>query len=521
MSPRIYLRLWMAGLVLGCVLLWLKPYTGYMDADYYYAGAKTLYAGKGFTDFTLWNYLNKPLSLPGPSHTYWMPLASILAWLGMLVAGNHSLLAARVPFLLLFSFVPPMMGWLSWRCWQNRSRAIASGLLVLVSGYFLKFVTEPDGFAPLFLAGIGLIALLREPRQNPWRAFALGLLAGLIHLTRADGLAWMGLLFLYLMYEGIRSHLRPSMIGVDLLLLLAGYLIPTAPWYWRNITSFGQLMTSGGFKAAYLVKYDQLFTYPAELLNFQTWWAAGPAAILGPRWQALKINLLSLWAVFCLIVLPPFIWLGVRKTWRKGISAFLLLAAQAFFGVMTFVFPLVGLRGGLLHSGAIFMPAVWLVVPAGVAAVTEWLRSKPRFSQMTEGFMSFSLISILTLVTGFVLWLDFTTDVSVSQADTWQTYANVDAAIATADGAQPYTILVNNPPAYYVATGQQAIAIPYGDLQTIRRVATDFKAQYLAMDGNYTETFPELYQDQTHPPAGFTWLGRVDGLTIFRVEGQP
>lgn len=243
--------------------------------------------------------------------------------------------------------------------------------------------------------------------------------------------------------------------------------------------------------------------------------------MLAPRWQALKINLLSLWAVFCLIVLPPFIWMGIRRTWQRRVTPFLLLAGLAFFGLMTFVFPLVGMRGGLLHSGAIFMPALWLVVPAGAASFTDWIRSHARFNQMSEVFVQFSMVVLLTLVTVFVLWTDFRADPAVSQANTWTTYRAVDESLTALTGDTDYTILVNNPPAYYAVNGQKAIAIPYGDLNTILQVSQDFEARYLALDDNYTDRFPQLYQDPADLPAGFELLTRVGGISLFRLEAQP
>ena len=56
---------------------------GYMDAEYYYAGGLRLAGGDGFTEPFIWNYLDNPPGLPHPSHTYWMPLASLVAYLGI------------------------------------------------------------------------------------------------------------------------------------------------------------------------------------------------------------------------------------------------------------------------------------------------------------------------------------------------------------------------------------------------------------------------------------------------------
>src|SRR5215813_13757021 len=74
---------------------------GNIDADYYFMGGVRLAQGQGFTENYIWNYFNDPVSLPQPSHAYWMPLASILTALGMWLTGNQTFAAGRLAFILL------------------------------------------------------------------------------------------------------------------------------------------------------------------------------------------------------------------------------------------------------------------------------------------------------------------------------------------------------------------------------------------------------------------------------------
>ncbi|MCL4251506.1 MAG: hypothetical protein KJ065_25365, partial [Anaerolineae bacterium] len=55
----------------------------YTDAYYHFNAAAQLAGGQGLTDAYLWNYIGAPLSLPAPSHLYWMPFTSITAAAGM------------------------------------------------------------------------------------------------------------------------------------------------------------------------------------------------------------------------------------------------------------------------------------------------------------------------------------------------------------------------------------------------------------------------------------------------------
>jgi hypothetical protein len=78
-----YLTLFILGIVSSLLPLFLETVPGYMDAEYYFAGARRIFEGQGSTEMILWNYLDDPQGLPHPAHTYWMPLTSYVAALGM------------------------------------------------------------------------------------------------------------------------------------------------------------------------------------------------------------------------------------------------------------------------------------------------------------------------------------------------------------------------------------------------------------------------------------------------------
>ncbi len=60
--------------------------------------------GYGFSEKIIWQYLDDPQGIPTPSHTYWMPLTSILAAAGYAIQDNFR--AAQIPFWLLSGFLP-------------------------------------------------------------------------------------------------------------------------------------------------------------------------------------------------------------------------------------------------------------------------------------------------------------------------------------------------------------------------------------------------------------------------------
>jgi hypothetical protein len=106
MTRYIYLVLFILGLGMTSLASLFQTAPGYMDADYYFATGIQLAGGKGFTEPFLWNYLEQPGSLPHPSHAYWMPLASLLAGLGLSLVGNFDFTSARLRFLFVAGLVP-------------------------------------------------------------------------------------------------------------------------------------------------------------------------------------------------------------------------------------------------------------------------------------------------------------------------------------------------------------------------------------------------------------------------------
>src|SRR5436190_13445556 len=93
------------------IILFVASYQtipGNIDADYYFMGGLRLAQGHGFTENFIWNYLNDPASIPQPSHSYWLPLASILTALGMWSTGSQSFAAGRLAFIVLSVLVTPL-----------------------------------------------------------------------------------------------------------------------------------------------------------------------------------------------------------------------------------------------------------------------------------------------------------------------------------------------------------------------------------------------------------------------------
>ena len=106
MKSRYFYIIFLISIVIYIGAAFAGPVPGYMDAAYYYSGGVSLANGVGFFEPFLWNYLNNPDVLPNPSHTYWMPLASILTGFSIMLLGSEKYFTARFPFIIIASLVP-------------------------------------------------------------------------------------------------------------------------------------------------------------------------------------------------------------------------------------------------------------------------------------------------------------------------------------------------------------------------------------------------------------------------------
>ena len=393
MTLRHYLLLALLGLALLSLVSAFQSAPGYMDADYYYAGGLQLARGHGFSEPFLWNYLDNPGGIPHPSHAYWMPLASLLAALGASLFGPGSWTAGRIGFLLVGAAVPPLTAALAWRFTSRRNLALISGLLAIFSAFYLPFLPVTDTFGLYMLLGgiffLLLIELYSSSRRLavPYLAGLLGLTAGLMHLTRADGVLWLLLALIAILFGRQRAQPWRGSLAASAA-ALGGYLLVMGPWFVRNYLAFGMPLGPGGARMLWLKSYDELLIYPASRLSFATWWESGIASILKARLWALGINLQRTLAEQGEIFLLPFIALGLWHYRREKTILVVGLGWLLTFAAMTLAFPFAGARGGFFHSAAAFQPVWWVLAPVGFDRAVEWTSRNRGWKVERRGFYS-------------------------------------------------------------------------------------------------------------------------------------
>ncbi len=527
MNWRHYTILFVIGLLVPFAVSRFQSLPGYMDADYYFAGGIQLAQGKGFTEPYIWNYLSDPQTLPHPSHTYWMPLASIVSALGMWITGQITYAAGRLPFILLSACVPLLTAALAFDISRQTRLAMTSGLLSIFSMYYAPFMPVPDNYALYMLLGGAF--LLLAPRNQKWIPLALGALAGSMTLARSDGLLWLGLAGLTVMWKSTSSPLslwervRLALSKVEVmrvipagLLALLGYLLTMGFWHDRNVTLFDSFMTPGGGRLLWLQSYNETFIHPPEKLTRESFLQAGWDLALQNRVRAFNSNFSNTFAAQGEIFLFPLMLIGLwqlRRNLRTRIAAtgWLIL-----FAVMTVIFPFAGSRGSFFHAGAAFQPYWWVAAPLGMDAVVSWLRKRGRF---TDGNAPYVFQGIIVLLAIFMTV--YLVNIRVI-ADGWARddaiYASVEKELLD-NGISPMdVVIVRNPPGYFISSWRPAVALPFGDEETILQVAEKFGAKVLVLeDGGTFEAIQDLFDDpQSHP--AFVYLGEVNEAKLYRIE---
>ena len=520
MTWRSTLALMFFGLVVAGLVAAFQPAPGYMDADYYYAGGMQLVNGHGFSEPYLWNYLDDPAGIPHPSHGYWMPLASILAASGAWIFGHASWLAARTGSLLVAALIPPITAALAWSFTSRRDLAFTSGLLAVFPAYYVIYLPLTDTFGLYMLFG-GLFFLVLFRKSSAINPLILGLLAGMMHLSRADGVLWLLIAFLADLFIFQKPSKGKFLFVLSFLTLtLAGYLLVMTPWFIRNIHAFGSILAPGASKALWLTSYDQLFSYPASLISFNSWLNSGMAAIVKVRLWALGINLERTLAEQGEIFLLPLVGIGL---WHMRKDQSVRLAALAWFltlSLMTFVFPFAGARGGFFHSGAALQPVWWALAPLGLDRVITWGKQRRGWNMAQAGMVFRSALVVFAV---FLTASIFYGRVAGGGTEaTWgyenEKYSRIDSNLVGLGMSPTSVVMVVNPPGFFLSSGNPAIPIPNGDVNTILFAAHRYGAKYLILE---QDGIPAgLVQVYLHPndQAGLIHLGTAEGAQLYEIQ---
>ncbi|NJN98044.1 MAG: hypothetical protein HC875_30170 [Anaerolineales bacterium] len=528
---------------------WPQQQPNYMDAAYSYVNALNLLAGRGFVEDFVWNYLGQPGLPPQPSHLYWMPLTSILAWFGMAL-GGASYRAAQVPFVLLAALLAPLSYLTAYLLSGQRRLGWLAGWLAIFSGFYVPFWTAIDNFTPFAITGsLALLAAwlgmggagsreygvgskesnleLSDPRpltpvsHSPLWLFAAGIFAGLAHLARADGPLLLITILLFYLLRFTIYDLRFTSHGSRLMLLLIGYFVVMAPWFIRNWQVTGTFLPIAGSQTIWLTTYDELFSYGREL-SARTLLAQGVGPALAGRWWALTINLQTVLAVWGMIFLTPLALLGGWYLRRHLLIQLAGLYALLLFGAMTLVLLFPGARGGLFHSGTALLPFIYAAALIGLEQAIEWIAVRRRHWDAAAAKQVFGLALVVMAfsLSSFIYYRQVLRNNAWNSADAL--YPAIAAWVAQTNPAA--TVMIGNPPAYRYHGGGLSVIVPNETIETTLTAAHHYKADYLILDHNHPAPLTEIYtKTVTHPGLSLAHTFTDNGgnpIYIFKIN-QP
>jgi hypothetical protein len=517
-----------------------------MDAAYSYVNALNLVAGRGFVEDFVWIYLDNPDPPPHPSHLYWMPLTSILAWLGMLV-GGPTYRVAQVPFIIISALLAPITYLVAWIASRQRWQSWLAGLLIIFSGYYVSFWTAIDNFAPF--AVTGSLALLTAWRamnnetmnsetmnngamdneqiqifgsHSPYFAsylIASGVFVGLAHLSRADGplllIAIVLTYLLHLIFHSLSviqpaSRIKPYVLRFTFyalrftLFLTLGYLLIMAPWFIRNWLVAGTPLPTAGSQTIWLATTDNLlssyaglFSYNREL-SVRTFFAQDINAILQGRWWVLMTNLKTVLAVWGMIFLLPLAFVGFWYLRRYLLMQLAGVYALMLFIAMTLIFAFPGALGGLFHSGAALLPFIYATSVVGLDKTVDWVAARRHYwdARLAKMFFGTAVLVLAVALSGFLYYG------RVIRNNTWNNADRLYPTIAEWVFSQNpgATVMINNPPAYRYHGGGLSVVIPNEDIETTLQAARRYHVDYLILEPTRPVPLAEIYEQTVDHP---------------------
>jgi 4-amino-4-deoxy-L-arabinose transferase-like glycosyltransferase len=534
------------GVILFCLALavrllaaWLLTGPPYMDAAYYTVGARQLAGGAGFDEPFLWHYLDDPAGLPHPGFLYWMPFPSLLAApFATLMPG--SFFALQLPFVLLSALLPLVAYHLAWKITGRRRSAWLAGVLTVFSGFFFPYWTLPETFTPFAVFGsVALWLVGRETRGagdnrrcEGWLAYLLaGLLVGLAHLTRADGVLLLPVVALGPLISSPTRNTQQatsdkprssrlvvghwSLVISHWLLVILGYLLVMGPWFLRNFALIGAPLSPAGAKTLWLRVYDDLFCYGCDL-SLSSYVAWGWGNILHSKLSALWINFQRLLAEDGLIFLFPFILVGLYRLRRRPVfvlSSVYLLLAYLLHSV-AFTFP--GPRGGFFHATAAVLLFLFTAGAEGLEVVVRWAGRRRRWNlrQAQAVFATATMVGVVILSV-YVMAMHLP-----AWRDAGAVYRDVATWLDAQHGSDVPTVMVGNPPSFHYYAGVPAVVVPNGGVQTVLDVCERYGVDYLVLDSNRPDPLDALYEGRVSHPRLAQAVTFEDGRVVVWRVGQ-
>jgi hypothetical protein len=408
---------------------------------------------------------------------------------------------------------------------KDRSMSLTAGFMAVFSGMYLVYLSLVESFSPyMFFGGLILFLtyLILESQKKSYRILLftmIGLLCGLMHLSRADGILWLGFVGVLILWRLIQKKNWMETIPSGFF-LVGGYLVLMLPWYLRNWNLFHGFFPPSNQSTLFLLGYNDNFLYPAGQITLQRWLDSGWQAILSIRLQAVGANLLTTSMIHFGLVLLPFFIVFLVENWKSVFTRWVMLCYLIQFIFMSVLFPFAGMRGGFFHSGSAFQIFFWVASSLGLyAAVRKLMARQRQTDQRIYGIFSIGVLVIL-LASSLLLYQQKVLGKEMSTSY-WQQgymdYIGLEQALLAHELPAGAGVMINNPPGFYLVSQRKAVVVPNASIEVVHDLANRYQIPYLILDENIVPELADFYQEGGSRD-GFEYLFTSGSFKVYRVE---
>ena len=515
---RTPIALYALALVVRLVLVALFPDPAYPDSYYYVDVARALADGRGFEVDFIWIFAEvggtvpaDPI-LPIPSNAHWMPLASIVQVPFIWLLGPTATASA-----LPFAFIGALAAPLAWAIGRDAGArpvvCVGAAVLTAIPGLLAVFLAQPDNFSLYQPLVAGALWMAARGLKGHARSFAIGgLLVGLATLSRNDGIlvgATLGLAFLWDRWRAWRSGgARVPAIPVWAAFACFGlFLMVMAPWWWRQLETFGQLSpsTSSG-KVLFLRSIEEWnsITTPATLDHLL---GQGIGPLIASRAGGFIAALDIFNTLVAVRFLLPLMLIGAWARRRSPDFG----PYFTYFGILFAFSSLVSAvhvpGGTFIHSAVALAPHGYLLALEGIAVVVTWIAARrprwkpataiPLFSAVIVGLAV--IVAIPGVIATHAVW-------GLERRERQAVGAALDLAGAAPDAR----ILSIDAAGYRYHTGRGGVVSPNDPIETIRDVAEAYRIEWLVIErDDAVPALAPIFHGESRP----RWVGpRLVGI---------
>ena len=520
---RIPLVLYALALVVRVVLIWHFPDPAYPDSFYYVDVARNLAEGRGFTIDLIWIFpevggtIPADPTLPIPSNTQWMPLASLFQMPFLALLGPTPW-ASALPFALIGSLAAPLTWAMARDAGVREWVAIGAGILVAVPVLSVVYMVQPDNFSlyqPLVLAALWMGA--RGLKGSPRAFAAAGLFAGLATLSRNDGLLVLGALGIAFLWDRSRRRAIPWSAAVGCVAL---FILVMAPWWLRQLAVFGSISPSTASGKVFFIRdiaeWNSITT-PATLDHLL---GMGFGPLLATRIGGLIAALMIYGTLVGGFILVPFMVIGGWARRRSlDFGPFFLYAGLLFaFSALVSAVHVPG--GTFIHSAVALAPHSYVLALEGIAVAVAWVAARRPSWDVAAATRAFSGAAVVFAAGAAVVGSAFVHGV---WSDSRAKFQQVATALQTAGAPATDRVMSIDAAGTKYWTGRGGVVLVNDPPATIADVIEAYDIRWLVLDReDSVKPMAPVLDGMARP----TWLGdpilsvgRPAALAVFPVEG--